>query len=219
MACPAFRTASSRSVRHGRWKLIANLNAFQTEHPVAHPDPEDFEPAGTWYSMVAAGRALYPMDSNHGELDRVTRHGRISRVIDISACRDTSCPPRSSATRPFYIANLGLFDPGDLPGDEHLYRLTRQRTLRVRATGWRRCSGSPSARGPLYALEMSTTAGRPTPGTGRDRAGHGRTARVPVVSGLTFPTGMAVGPDGAFYVSDQGFGFGAGEGQILRIQL
>ena len=39
-----------------------------------------------------------------------------------------------------------------------------------------------------------------------------------VVSGLTFPTGMTVGPDGAFYVSNQGFGFGAGQGQILRIQ-
>ena len=39
-----------------------------------------------------------------------------------------------------------------------------------------------------------------------------------IVSGLTFPTGMTVGPDGAFYVSNQGFGFGAGQGQILRIQ-
>jgi hypothetical protein len=39
-----------------------------------------------------------------------------------------------------------------------------------------------------------------------------------IVSGLKFPTGMTVGPDGAFYVSNQGFGFGAGQGQILRIQ-
>ncbi len=39
-----------------------------------------------------------------------------------------------------------------------------------------------------------------------------------VVSGLTLPTGMTVGPDGAFYVSERGFGFGAGAGQILRIQ-
>jgi hypothetical protein len=40
-----------------------------------------------------------------------------------------------------------------------------------------------------------------------------------VVSGLTFPTGMTIGPDGAFYVSNQGFGFKAGQGQILRINL
>jgi hypothetical protein len=65
---------------------------------------------------------------------------------------------------------------------------------------------------------MSTTAGTPTPGTGAivrvNRHGPPET----IVSGLTFPTGMTVGPNGAFYVSNQGFGFGAGQGQILRIQ-
>jgi hypothetical protein len=30
---------------------------------------------------------------------------------------------------------------------------------------------------------------------------------------------MTVGPDGAFYVSNQGFGFDAGQGQVLRIQV
>jgi hypothetical protein len=30
-------------------------------------------------------------------------------------------------------------------------------------------------------------------------------------------TGLTVGPDGAFYVSGQGFGFPAGQGQVLRI--
>jgi hypothetical protein len=40
-----------------------------------------------------------------------------------------------------------------------------------------------------------------------------------VASGLTFPTGMTVGPDGAFYVSERGFLFGAGQGRILRITL
>src|SRR5690348_2605425 len=68
---------------HGTWKLIANLSAFQAAHPVAHPDPGDFDPDGTWYSMIAVGGALYPMDSNHGELDRVTREGAISRWIEI----------------------------------------------------------------------------------------------------------------------------------------
>src|SRR2546430_7462026 len=73
-------------VKHnGSWKLIANLSAFQAANPVAQPDDEDFEPDGTWYSMTAAGGALYPMDSNHGELDKVTQSGKISRVVDISA--------------------------------------------------------------------------------------------------------------------------------------
>src|SRR6476469_97036 len=58
--------------RNGEWSLIANLSRFQRTHPVAQPEADDFEPDGTWFSMIAVGRALYPMDSNHGELDRVT---------------------------------------------------------------------------------------------------------------------------------------------------
>jgi hypothetical protein len=39
------------------------------------------------------------------------------------------------------------------------------------------------------------------------------------VASVVFPTGMTVGPDGAFYVSEQGFGFPAGAGRVLRITL
>ena len=66
---------------------------------------------------------------------------------------------------------------------------------------------------------MSTSAGAPTPGTGAIVRVRAHRSPVTVVSGLVFPTGMAVGPDGAFYVSDHGFGFGAGDGRILRIRL
>jgi hypothetical protein len=203
---------------HGTWKLIANLSAFQKAHPVAHPDPEDFEPDGTWYSMIAIGRALYPMDSNHGELDRVTPHGHISRVIDISASQGHVVPTALVHCGATYIANLGLFEPSDRAGDEHVWQLTSHRTLKVRATGVEKVLGLAFRHGMLYALEMSTTAGAPTPGTGaivRVRA-HGPAQTV--VSGLDFPTGMTVGPDGAFYVSNHGFGAPAGAGQILRIQ-
>ena len=130
---------------HGRWKLIANLSAFQKAHPVAHPDPEDFEPDGTWYSMIAIGRALYPMDSNHGELDRVTQTGAISRVIDISASQGHVVPTALTYHRGIYIANLGLFDPADRAGDEHVWRLTGHRTLTSARPGWRRSSGWLSA--------------------------------------------------------------------------
>ncbi|PZS39531.1 MAG: hypothetical protein DLM62_07765 [Pseudonocardiales bacterium] len=64
---------------------------------------------------------------------------------------------------------------------------------------------------------MSTAAGGPTPGTGAIVRVMAHGPAKTIVSGLTFPTGMTVGPDGAFYVSNQGFGFGAGQGQILRI--
>ncbi len=203
--------------RHGTWRLIANLSAFQRAHPVAHPDPADFEPDGTWYSMIAVGRVLYPMDSNHGELDRVTQNGRISRVIDISASQGHVVPTALVHHGATYIANLGVFDPGDRAGDEHVWRLTGHRTLKVRATGVEKVLGLAFRHGTLYALEMSTAAGGPTPGTGAIVRVMAHGPAKTIVSGLTFPTGMTVGPDGAFYVSNQGFGFGAGQGQILRI--
>jgi len=205
--------------RYGKWKLIANLSAFQRAHPVANPDPEDFEPDGTWYSMIAFGGALYPMDSNHGELDRVTPDGRIGRVIDISASQGHVVPTALVHRGATYIANLGVFDSTDTSGDEHVWRLTARHALQVRATGVEKVLGLAFRAGKLYALEMSTTAGGPTPGTGAI-VQVGPTGPVKtIVSDLTFPTGMAVGKDGAFYVSSQGFGFGPGQGQVLRIKV
>ena len=46
-----------------------------------------------------------------------------------------------------------------------------------------------------------------------------REAIDPVVTGLYFPTAMTVGPDGALYVSNRGFGAAPGTGEVLRIPL
>ena len=57
---------------NGTWTMIADLSAFQKAHPVAVPQPADFEPDGTWYSMVAVRGELYALEPNHGELDAVS---------------------------------------------------------------------------------------------------------------------------------------------------
>lgn len=43
--------------------------------------------------------------------------------------------------------------------------------------------------------------------------------RTTIISGLSLPTAMTFGPDGALYVSNAGFGFPAGMGQVLRFDL
>jgi hypothetical protein len=204
----------------GTVSLLANLSAFQAAHPVAHPDDGDFEPDGTWYSMAAADGALFPMDSNHGELDRVTTSGAITRVLDISDKVGHIVP--TAIVRhdgAWYIANLGVFGPedGNVP-NESVYRLASDGSFTVVATGLEQVLGLAFIGNDLYALEMSSTPGGPTPGTGAIvLVRKGGLAPLPIVSGLVFPTGMTVGPDGAFYVSAKGFGFGAGAGQVLRI--
>jgi hypothetical protein len=224
------------------WTIIANLSALQASHPVANPEDADFEPDGTWYSMAAAGHALYPMDSNHGELDRVSTSGSISRVLDFTAVVGHVVP--TAITAPgherngkgkgkhghawarhgkghpaFYIANLGLFGPPDgTTPNESVWRLNGP-NLRVRATGLEQVLGLAFSHGKLYALESSTTPGGPTPGSGAIvRIGKNGPDKT-IASGLVLPTGMTAGPDDALYVSEQGFGFPAGAGRVVRVPI
>jgi hypothetical protein len=201
----------------GTWSLIADLSAFIQAHPVAHPNPGDFEPDGTWYSMVAGKRALYAVEPNHGEVDRVAPSGHITRLVDVSAHYGHVVPTAIARHGVFYLGNLGLFNPSDQAGDEHVYQLNPNGRIRTRASGLEKVLALAFHRGKLYALEMSTSAGGPTPGSGAIvRVRAGRPAKT-IVSGLVLPTGMAIGHDGAFYVSQNGFGFPAGAGEIVRI--
>lgn len=214
-------------VRVGRgedaWTLIANLSRFLKTHPVKHPNPADFEPDGTWYSMVVVGGNLFAVEPNHGELDRIDleeggSQAEISRVADISASQGHIVPTAVAfSDGNFYVANLNEFPI--VPGSSKLLRITPSGHVSVVATGLTAVLGLAFHEGDLYAIEMSTVAGNPTPGTGAvvrvERSGHIDT----VASGLTFPTGMAFGPDGALYVSTNGFGFPPGAGQIVRITI
>ena len=68
----------------------------------------------------------------------------------------------------------------------------------------------------LYALELSTDPGNPSPGTGKVVRLEPSGAVKDVITGLTLPTAMTFGPDGNLYLSD----FGAapsGAGEIIQI--
>ena len=65
--------------RDGTWSQVANLSAFQMTHPTANIalSASDFEPDGTWYSMIAVDHFLYAVEPNHQEIDRINpRTGR-----------------------------------------------------------------------------------------------------------------------------------------------
>jgi hypothetical protein len=199
------------------WTMVADLSAFIQANPVAHPNAGDFEPDGTWYSMVAAKGALYAVEPNHGEVDRVSTSGSIRRIVDVSAPYGHVVPTAIAHHGVFYVGSLGEFDPGVQAGDEHVYQLNPNGRIRVRASGLEKVVALAYHRGKLYALELSTSAADPVPATGAIvRVRDGRPVKS-IVSGLMFPTGMTIGRDGAFYVSENGFGFPAGAGQIVKI--
>ena len=74
------------------WTMIANLSAYQKSHPVANPEPDDFEPDGTWWGLVAQDGLLFAVEPNHGELVSITRSGSVHRVLDISSIQGHIVP-------------------------------------------------------------------------------------------------------------------------------
>ena len=203
---------------NGTWSLIADLSAFQHSHPTQVVEPDDFEPDGTWYSMVAVRGALYAVEPNHGEVDKITTDGAVSRLIDVSATQGHAVPTALAYHGNFYVANLGVF-PQPI-GSSKVWKVTPSGQLKLDTSGFDMILGlvfDNQAR--MYVLEMSAESPAPTPFTGRVTRVSPSGGREIVADGLMFPTGMTYGPDGNLYVSSFGFGAPPGAGQVLKIEL
>jgi hypothetical protein len=209
--------------RDGTTTPVADLSRFLKSHPVAHPNPGDFEPDGTWYSMAAVRGDLYAVEPNHGEIDRINPStGAISRLIDVSASQGHIVPTALAYKGNFFFGNLRTFPV--TPGSESLFKVTPGGQIKTWARGLTTVLGLVAGpRDRLYALESMTAPGFPGPG----ELGTGQVIRISpsgaqtvIATGLSFPTAMTLGPDGALYVSNLGFGGPApGLGQILRITI
>lgn len=198
---------------------IANLSRYQKNHPVQNPEDEDFEPDGTWYSMVALHGHLYALEPNHGELVKVSLNGKIRRVVDVSATQGHIVPTALAYHGRFFIGNLGTFPIA--AGSEKILRLTRHGQLWPVADRLTTVLGIAFHHGCMYVLENTTGKDNlgPTPGTGKVVRIEPSGARHAVVTGLVLPSAMTFGPDGALYVSNAGFGLPAGMGQVLRFDF
>src|SRR5262249_39906655 len=154
---------------------------------------------GSWYSMIAVGSNLYALEPNHGELDKITPEGQISRVSDISASQGHIVPSAMAYRGNFYVGNLNTFPV--VPGSSKICKITPSGEVSVFTEGLTAVLGVAfDTRGRMYALETTTIAGDPAPFTGKvvriDQLGH----QTEIASGLFFPTAMTFGPDGGLYV-------------------
>lgn len=201
------------------WNLIADLSAYQMSHPVKNPQPADFEPDGTWYSMIGVNNDLYAIEPNHGELDKITPKGAISRVIDISAFEGHIVPTAVTWHNGyFYVGNLDLFPI--TAGSASIYRISPAGAISVYATGFTTVVGVTFDQlGGLYVLENTTGNPFPTPGTGDIIRIDPSGTRTTIAAGLNLPTAMTFGPDNKLYVSAWGFGGAPGMGEIDQVDI
>jgi hypothetical protein len=205
-------------IETGTWKLVSNLSAFFAAHPVAHPEPDDFEPDGTPYSMIADRGQLYIVEANHGRILKVNPAGQVHQVVDVSITEGHIVPTAIATDgSQFFLGNLSTFPIA--PGSASIQTLNGGGKFTSSIGGFTTIVGLAfDDLHRLYALELSTAPGFPAPGTGkvvRLKAGGGT---EDIATGLVVPTAMTFGPDGALYVSN----FGAtppGTGQIVRITI
>jgi len=205
--------------RNGTWKLVADLSAFFAAHPVAQPNPRDFEPDGTLFSMIAVNDKLYAIEPNQGRLLEINpESGKIRQILDISASQGHIVPTAVVFDGVFRIGNLNTFPI--VPGSAKILDVTKRGRIIDEVPGFTAITGMALDRGDhLYVLELSTVPGRPTPGTGKlvllkdDQIEE-------ILTGLSLPAGnMAFGPDGALYLSNFGASGTPGAGQIVRVEV
>jgi hypothetical protein len=214
----------------GSWTQIVDLSAYQIANPVKNPDDDDFDPDGTWYSMIAVRGDLYAINPNHQELVRISpTTGEIRRVVDISV----TYPGNTNWIGPTAIASHGNFYVGTLTpfpiveGSSKILKITPSGKIKVAAEGLTAVLGVAfDQRARMYVLENTTNPPGntaplfPTPCTGKVVRINPSGKKTVIASGLFLPTAMTFGPDGALYVSNVGFGPPpVGLGQVLRITL
>ena len=205
-------------LRKGTSKYIADLSKYLSDNPTAETNPADFEPDGSFFSMIEHNGHLYAVEPNHGEIIRVNPGGHMETFIDISASQGHAVPTAIAFHDGyFYVGTLDTFPIN--PGSAKIYKISESGEIVSTIFGLTTVTGLTfDNSGRLYALELSAAPGFPNPGAGKLVRVDGSDQLTDIVTGLVVPTGLTTGPDGALYFSNFGAA-PAGLGQILRVEL
>jgi plastocyanin/sugar lactone lactonase YvrE len=206
-----YRVAGSGDVT-----LIADLGAVTP--PIAIDTPR-----GDFSDLAVAkdGSSFVVLDGEYGQVLRITPDGEISLVAGYYDA--DSLIPSAIATGPdgkIYVAEL----PRGVPaaGGATVSRYSPDNLLpEIVWSGLTAISGlAVDDDGQLYALETATAIDDSAPffasGTGELVRQTGERDAQRIATDLDLPSNLAIGPDGAFYVSVPAID-GNGSGRVLRI--
>jgi DNA-binding beta-propeller fold protein YncE len=208
----------------GEWRFVADLAAYeQANNPdqaLYSPFPGGGLPDSNPYGLLEEPEGSIVADAGGNDLLRIDANGEISVLAvmpPVPAARDGSSVPTSIAVGPdgaYYVGQLTGAPFVD--GAASIYRVLPGEVPQVFLTGFKAIIDIAfDEEGNLFVLQHATgPTGLLGPGKLIRVTPDG--TRTTVLEGLTRPTSVAVGPDGAVYVTNNGLS--AGAGQVLRIE-
>jgi sugar lactone lactonase YvrE len=199
----------------GQWRFVADLGTFEEQ---ANPDNRtvDSDP----YGLLAIPGADLVADAGANDLVRVDANGDVSLVTvlpPVLQAKDNNPVPTSVVRGPdgaYYVGEMAGAPFVD--GSASIYRVVPGEEPQVYLSGFKAVIDLAfDSDGNLYVLEYATG---PTMllGAGELIQVAPDGARTTVITGLDRPTSVAVGPDGALYVTNHGLSVGGGE--VLRLE-
>lgn len=203
----------------GTATLLADTGKWVGENPAVFK-PADYNPRGEVFGMVADKDSLWVVESNIGQVLRVTPDGTITRIADLSEGHPLPTGPVLSPNGGIYVGYLtavpyftGAAKVVEVLPDGKVTEVWTGLTMVIAV--------AVDEKGTLYAAEMSTnnttTAPYIQPATGRIVRQTGPSTLEEVATNINYPVSLAVGPDRALYVGAPAIGSNDADGYILRI--
>lgn len=221
MLFPDFPNGVYSVAPDGSLNLVADTRDWIKKNPVANP-AYDQGPEGETFAMIAGDSFLWVLESNSGQLLKVTPDGTITRVADLSEGHPVPTGLTRAPGGGVYVSFLMSAPYTD--GGSKVVRIEPDGKVTEVWSGLTMVTAlAVSPAGDLYALEMSTGNTKEVPyvqpNSGRIVKQTGPKTLTEVVTGLDYPIAMATGPDGALYVSTPAFGATGDLGGIVRVDL